>query len=269
VCVQVLIAAVAGLVGLVTGSYAGVPIHRWPAGATLTSPLRSACPACGRPVRLRDHVPVLSWLALRGRCRDCGAPIERRYLVVEIATAVLFVRVAWVWWEHPALLLTLLVFTWALVVATAIDLEHRIIPNRLTLRLPLVLLSLLVIVAAMDDAWGALVRGVITGIAIPLVMFVLSELFRLLRGKPGMGMGDVKLALSIGLVVGYLGGLEIVVFAYGTVISAVVIAIGLMLAGRARLATRIPFGPYLAVGCLLVVLAGDPLTELVRSYLGI
>jgi leader peptidase (prepilin peptidase) / N-methyltransferase len=82
-------------------------------------------------------------------------------------------------------------------------------------------------------------------------------------------MGDVKLAISLGLVVGYLGGLELVVFAYGTILSAVVIALGLMLAGKAKLASRIPFGPYLAIGAMIPVLAGEASTELVRRVLGL
>jgi leader peptidase (prepilin peptidase) / N-methyltransferase len=155
------------------------------------------------------------------------------------------------------------------VVATAIDLEHRIIPNRLTYRLPFVLLPLLVYAAWVDDAWLDLRRGVIAGIAIPLVMFLLSELFRLLRGQSGMGMGDVKLAVSIGLVVGYLGGIELLVFAYGSVIAAVVVAFALILTGRAKLASRIPFGPYLAVGAMLPVLAGPATTDLARGFLGL
>jgi leader peptidase (prepilin peptidase) / N-methyltransferase len=88
-------------------------------------------------------------------------------------------------------------------------------------------------------------------------MLALSELFRLLRGQPGIGMGDIKLAISLGLVIGYLGGLELVVFAYATIISAVVIAIVLLVAGKAKLASRIPFGPYLAVGTMVVILARD------------
>jgi leader peptidase (prepilin peptidase) / N-methyltransferase len=100
-------------------------------------------------------------------------------------------------------------------------------------------------------------------------MLLLSEAFRLLRGQPGIGMGDIKLAVSLGLVVGYLGALEIVVFAYGAIISAVLIAVVLMIVGKARLASRIPFGPYLAIGAMLVILAGDPLTDLVRAWLGL
>jgi leader peptidase (prepilin peptidase) / N-methyltransferase len=259
-------AAVLG--GLLVGSFANVPIHRWPRGGTVSAPKRSACPACGTMIAPRDNVPVVSWLMLKARCRACGEPISVRYTVVELATGLLFGAVAWVWGLH-ALLPALLVFTWSMIVATAIDLEHRIIPNRLTYRLPFVLLPLLVFAAWMDDAWLDLRRGAIAGIAIPLVMFLLSEVFRLLRGQSGMGMGDVKLAVSIGLVVGYLGGMELVVFAYGSVIAAVVIAVGLMLAGKAQLASRIPFGPYLALGAMLPILAGPATTRFVRGFLGL
>jgi leader peptidase (prepilin peptidase) / N-methyltransferase len=254
--------------GLLVGSFANVPIHRWPQGGTVLKPKRSSCPACGEPIRPRDNIPIVSWLLLRGRCRSCGTAIPARYLVVEVLTGVLFAALAWVWGLVP-LLPALLVFTWSAVVATAIDLEHRIIPNRLTLRLPFVLLPLLAVAATLDDAWLDLRRGLIAGIAIPLVMFLLSELFRLLRGQSGMGMGDVKYAISIGLVVGYLGGLHLVVWAYGSIVSAVVIAVGLLLAGKAKMASRIPFGPYLAIGAMLAILAGEPLTAWLRGYLGL
>jgi leader peptidase (prepilin peptidase) / N-methyltransferase len=266
--VDAVVTVTAAILGLVLGSFANVPIQRWPRGGTVTEPKRSACPGCGAVIAARDNIPIVSWIALKGRCRHCVQPIPTRYLVVEAATGALFAGVAWSWGVDP-LLPALLVLTWALVVATAIDLEFRIIPNRLTYRLPLVLLPLVVGAARHDEAWTDLRRALITAIALPAVMLLLSEAFRLLRGQPGIGMGDIKLAVSLGLVVGYLGGLHIVVFAYGAVISAVVIAIVLMLAGRAKLASRIPFGPYLAIGTMLVILAGDVLTDLVARWLGL
>jgi leader peptidase (prepilin peptidase)/N-methyltransferase len=267
--VQVVTTIVAGLVGLVVGSFANVPIHRWPRQQTVSQPKRSACPACGTTIAARDNVPVVSWLVLRGRCRHCGERISARYLVVEVVTAVLFTAVAWVHHDQPALLLTLLIFAWALVVATAIDLGYRIIPNRLTYRLPFVLAVPLVAHAALTDTWGDLRRGVIAAVAIPFGMFLLSELFRLVRGQIGMGMGDVKLAVSLGLVVGELGGFQLVAFGYGTIISAVVIALTLVLLGRAKLASRIPFGPYLAVGALLPVLFPQGSADVVAAVLGL
>jgi leader peptidase (prepilin peptidase) / N-methyltransferase len=253
------------------GSFANVPIYRWPRQQTITEPKRSACPACGTLIAARDNVPVLSWLLLRGRCSECGIAISPRYLVVEVVTAALFAGVAWVWWESPLLLATFLAFAWSMVVATAIDLEHRIIPNRLTYRLPFVLLVPLVVHAlwTADDGWPDLRRALIAAVAIPLGMFLLSELFRLLRGQVGMGMGDVKLATSIGLVVGYVGGFQLVAFAYGTIISAVVIAFSLIALGRAKLASRIPFGPYLAIGAMLPILFPEGSERVVRSILGL
>jgi leader peptidase (prepilin peptidase) / N-methyltransferase len=266
--VTAVVTIAAAILGLVLGSFANVPIHRWPRGETVSEPKRSACPSCSATIRAGDNIQVISWLALRGHCRHCNEPIPLRYLVVEVATGGLFAGVAWIWGFDP-LLPALLALTWALVVATVIDLEFRIIPNRLTYPLPLVLLPLVVGAAWFDGAWTDLRRAVIAAIALPAVMLLLSEGFRLLRGQPGIGMGDIKLAVSLGLVVGYLGGLHIVVFAYGAVISAVVIAIVLMLAGRAKLASRIPFGPYLAIGTMLVIIAGGPLTDLVASWLGL
>jgi leader peptidase (prepilin peptidase) / N-methyltransferase len=266
--VELIAVAFGGLLGLLMGSFANVPIHRWPRGSSVSEPKRSACPGCGEPIRPLDNVPVLSWVALRGRCRGCAEAISVRYPLIEALTGLLFGAVVWGWSLDP-LTPALLVFVWSLVVATVIDLEFRIIPNRLTLRLPFVLLPLLMGAAAIDGAWTDLRRAIIAGIAVPGAMFLLSEAFRLVRGQAGIGMGDIKLAISIGLLVGYLGGLELVVFAYGTIISAVIIAVGLMLAGRAKLASRIPFGPYLAIGALLPVLAGEPLTGMVRNFLGL
>jgi leader peptidase (prepilin peptidase) / N-methyltransferase len=254
--------------GVLLGSFANVPIYRWPRGGTVGEPKRSACPTCGELIRPLDNIPVVSWLRLRGRCRSCDASISVRYFLVEVLMGALFGATAWVW-GLDVLLPALLVLLWSLVVGSIIDLEHRIIPNRLTLRLPFVLVPLLLGAAAVEGAWADLRRAVIAGIAVPGAMFLLSEAFRLLRGQAGIGMGDIKLAISIGLVVGYLGGMELVVFAYGTIISAVLIAVGLMLAGRAKLASRIPFGPYLAIGAMLPVVAGDALTGMVRNFLGL
>jgi leader peptidase (prepilin peptidase) / N-methyltransferase len=265
---QQAITAVAVVFGVALGSFANVPIHRWPLGGTVAEPKRSACPSCRSGISPLDNVPIVSWVMLGGRCRSCDEAISVRYIFVEALVGALFGMTAWVW-GFDALLPALLVLVWSLVVGSIIDLEHRIIPNRLTLRLPLVLLPLLFGAAALDGSWADLRRGLIAGVAVPGLMFLLSEAFRLLRGQAGIGMGDIKLAISIGLVVGYLGGLELVVFAYGTIISAVIIAVGLMLAGRAKLASRIPFGPYLAIGAMLPILAGDALTGLVRGFLGL
>lgn len=263
------VALVAGVLGLVLGSFANVPVHRWPQQRSVTEPRRSACPACGTTLRAADNVPVVSWLVLRGRCRHCGAAISPRYLVVEVVTAVLFAAVGWVYATDLVLLVVMLVFTWSLVVATAIDLEHLIIPNRLTYRLPFVLVALLAVHAWTIGDVAPLRRGVIAGLGLALGMFLLAELFRLLRGQMGMGMGDVKLGVSLGLVVGYLGGIQLVAFGYATIISSVLVAGTLLLLGRAKMASRIPFGPYLALGAAVPVLAPIGSARAVERVLGL
>lgn len=267
--VEAITALFAALVGLVFGSFAGVPIHRWPRGGTVGAPRRSACPACGTTIAARDNVPVLSWLLLRGRCRSCAEPIHWRYPVVEASTALLFAAVVLVHglsWLLPALL----ALAWSLVVATVIDLEHLIIPNRLTYRLPFVLLVLLVPPSVWGPgSWSDLRRGVIAAVVVPAVLEGLAQAYRLVRGRRGFGLGDVKLLVSLGLVCGYLGVFEVVVMLYGAIITAVFVAVPLIATGRARLASRIPFGPYLAIGAMVAVLAGDALGRVLLPALGL
>jgi leader peptidase (prepilin peptidase) / N-methyltransferase len=267
--VDVLLTVLVTVLGLLLGSFANVPIHRWPRGGTVATPRQSRCWSCERSIAPYDNVPVVSWLVLRGRCRHCDAAISPRYPAVEALTGVSFLAVALVHgftWLLPALL----AFVWVLVVASAVDLEHRIIPNRLTYPAPAVLSVLLLGAAAFGStAWADLRRGFVAAVLVPASMLLVSELYRLLRGRVGVGMGDVKLAVSIGLVVGTLGGWHLVIFAYGSVIAAVFGSGLLLAAGRARLASRIPFGPYLAMGALLAVLAGEYLTPILESFLGL
>lgn len=263
-----MVIVIAVVLGLAAGSFANVPIQRWPRGSSVTVPARSQCPDCGRVLRWSENVPVVSWLVQRGRCRGCGTRIRVRYLLVEGVTGALFGGVVAVHWPDPVVG-ALLVFAWGLVVASAIDLEHRIIPDRLTLRLPTILAVLLVPVGLLADDTDALVRAGVGALLVPGVMLLLSEVFRRLRGQAGIGMGDVKLGLSLGMVVGYLGGLHLAVFAYASVIAAVVVALVLMALGRVRMASRIPFGPYLAFGALVVVLFGDVTTGFLTQLLGL
>ncbi len=224
------IATVCGLLGLLCGWFATAAIHRWPREA----------------VRKDRRVDTL----------------------VQLLVAVVWALTAFVHgpvWELPALLAV----GWGVVVATVVDLELRIIPNKLTYRLAPTVLLLLVGAAALDGAWSDLRRAIVAGLALPGGMLLLSEAFRLMRGQPGMGMGDVKLAVSLGLALGYLGGWEVVIAVYASVIAAVMVAFGLILAGRAGFASRIPFGPYLAGGTLVAVLGGGPLSGALRGWLGL
>ena len=247
------IAACARL-GLLLGSFANVVIARVPDGRSIVRP-GSACPACGGAIAPRDNVPVLSWLALRGRCRACGAAISARYPLIEAACALLFAAVGWrigLDWALPAFLL----FAWLLLVVAVIDLDTRRIPNRLTYPLTPALLALLVAAALLDRAPGGALRALLGGLAAFALLLALA-----LINPRGMGMGDVKLAGFIGLGLGYLGwghlwlGLFLGFFG-GGVIAALLLGL--------RLRTRkdhIPFGPWLAIGALAALLAGRPIID--------
>lgn len=193
---------------------------------------------------------------------------SNRLVVATIAVVVLlFGLVAWQRDEGWATV-GLLALTWGLVVGTVIDLRRRILPNRLTFKLP-VLVGLPIVVAAIDtEAWADLRRAALAGVLLPLGLFLFSEAFRLFRGQSGMGLGDVKLAISLGIGLGWLGGWELAVFGYVAVIASVVVVLGLMAARRVKLASRIPFGPYLAVGALFVLVAGDPVVRWVADGMG-
>ena len=213
----------------------------------------SHCPSCETPIKPYDNIPVLSWLLLRGRCRSCSEPISARYPIVEAATAVLFAAVVAVHHADTAALVLGLVLVAFLVPIALIDLDHRIIPNRLTL--PAAVLA--VVLGTALDPGGELER-LIAGAAAATVL----GLPALLR-PTGMGMGDAKLVGVIGL---YLGAAVapafLVAFVVGTVVGIAIIARKGLVVGRK---TPVPFGPFLALGALVGMLAGN---ELVNAYLG-
>lgn len=249
-----MVIAACAVLGLLLGSFANVVIARVPDGSSVVRP-GSACPACDAPIAPRDNVPVVSWLLLRGRCRTCGAAISTQYPLVEVTCAVVFAAIGWrigLDWALPAFLL----FGWLLVVLAVIDMQTRRIPNRLTYPLTPALLVLLVAAALLEGTPGSAMRAVICG----LVAFALLLVLALINPR-GMGMGDVKLAGFIGLGLGYLGwghlwvGLFLGFFG-GGVIAALLLAL--------RLRTRkdhIPFGPWLAIGALVALLAGRPIID--------
>jgi len=245
---MIAVSAFSALMGLLVGSFLNVVAHRLPRGGSLVTP-RSACPQCGTPVRPYDNVPVLSWLVLRGRCRDCSAPISSRYPLVEAGTAALWVLVAVVHHDDtPRLVLGLTLVT-LLVPMALIDLEHRIIPNRLTGPAAMLAIAL---GTALDPSGevGRLIAGAAAG-----GVFLAAALLH----PGGMGMGDVKLAGVLGLFLGAAVAPALVVaLVTGVVVGAAVIARVGVTAGRK---TAVPFGPFLALGGLVAVLAGEPIVD--------
>jgi leader peptidase (prepilin peptidase)/N-methyltransferase len=234
--------------GLLLGSFLNVVVHRLPLRASLVSP-GSACPACGQAVRPWHNVPVLSWLLLRGRCHDCAAPISVRYPLVELMTGVLLAAVAAVHLGDTPQLVLGVVLVGFLVPMALIDLDHRIIPNRLTAPAALAAVAL---GTALDPSGEP--ERLIAGVA--GAGFLLAAALV----KPGgMGMGDVKLAGVLGLFLGAPVAVALMVgLLSGTVAGAVVMARLGVAAGRKA---TVPFGPFLALGGVVAVLAGAPLMD--------
>lgn len=256
------LAALAGLLGLVVGSFLNVVVHRVPAGRSVVRP-RSACPACGHEVRTRDNVPVVSWLVLRGHCRDCGAPISARYPLVELGTGVLFAATFLVLEARGQLaVLPAALFLAAISIAlAAIDLDTRRLPNAIVLPSYPVLAVLLVLASVLAGDWWALARAGIGGAALWLLYFLVMV------AKPGgMGFGDVKLAGLLGGVLGWFGWGSLVVGAFAAFLVGGLFSVVLMLAGRAGRKSAIPFGPWMLLGAWIGIFVGEPLWG---AYLGI
>jgi leader peptidase (prepilin peptidase) / N-methyltransferase len=241
--------------GLGVGSFMTVAVSRIPKGESVVRP-RSRCPACGAEIGARDNVPVLSWLLLRGKCRRCGERISVEYPLLEVATAGLVVGAA-IRYTNPwqAVLVGGLL---ALMPAIAlIDLRHRIIPNRLIYP-SLILFPIVIVLAWLIGDAADPIRAVVGLLLYGGFLFVVAVASR------GMGMGDVKLVALIGLVLGSLG-LRFVGVAAGAAIALGGLGGLIALAmGRGR-KSKIPFGPYLAVGAVVAGLWGE---ELASWYIG-
>lgn len=234
--------------GLVVGSFLNVVIVRVPRGESVAAG-RSRCPECSAPVRARDNVPVVSWLVLRGRCRDCGAPISARYPLVEALTAVLYVAIVAVHADDTAPLVLGLVLTTFLIPIAFIDLDVQRIPNALTL--PAAVLAV-VLGTALDP--GGEVERLIAGAAAALFLGIPAFI-----NPRGMGMGDAKLTGVMGLYLGAEVAPAILIGLLAGVVASVVIVARVGM-GEAR-RTRIPFGPFLALGGVTAVLVGAPIID--------
>ena len=250
------------LVGLLIGSFLNVVVWRVPRGESVASP-PSACPRCGTGIRPRDNVPVLSWLLLRGRCRDCGEPISPRYPLVEVATAVLFAVMALrfgVDWVLPAYL-----YLAAVGLALAlIDLDCKRLPDVLTLPSYPVGALLLGAAAVLGSDSGSLVKAVLGGAAMFAVYFALCFAY-----PAGMGFGDVKLAGVLGLYTGWLGwGAWAVGLFLGFFLGGI-FGIALVLAKKGGRKTAVPFGPFMLLGALIAVLVGPEIADAYADLSGL
>ena len=237
----------AGVAGLLVGSFLNVVAYRLPLRESLVHP-RSRCPECGEPVRPYDNVPVLSWLILRGRCRFCSTSISPQYPLVEATTAALYVAVAFTADDALHAALGLLLVT-ALVPITLIDLEHRLIPNRITAAAAV---AAVVTILVFDP--GFIVEAAVAAAAAGGCFLLVAII-----SPRGMGMGDVKLVAMLGLYLGRaIAPAIFIALVAGVVIGAAVIARVGMTEGRK---TAVPFGPFLALGGLIAFFVGDAIVD--------
>jgi leader peptidase (prepilin peptidase)/N-methyltransferase len=244
--------------GLVIGSFLNVVAYRVPAGLSVSRP-RSACPGCAQPIGSRDNIPVVSWLMLRGRCRHCATNISARYPAVESLTAVLFilaaVRLGW----SPSLP-AVLVFFGGLVALGAIDLEHYLLPRKIVYPTGILAGTALLGAAAGTGQWHRLVAAAICGVAAFAVFFAIN-----FANPRWLGFGDVRLMAVIGLVLGWFGPITLLVGLLMANAAGLIVIVGLMAAGRAQRDTPVPYGVFLAVGAILAVLFGSPLSTLLTT----
>ncbi|MFC4702493.1 MULTISPECIES: prepilin peptidase [Paraburkholderia] len=272
------------VVGLVVGSFLNVVVHRlpimleraWRADAaeafghasTSDEPCtdsnpndglptrynlwlpRSACPHCGHVLRAWENIPVLSWLALRGRCSQCGTRVSLRYPLIELAGAAC-AAAALLAFGPTGKALAAFALCASLIATSAIDLEHQLLPDAITL--PLIWAGLLVNLAGTFADLHAAVIGAMAGY---LALWCVYWLFRLLRGIEGMGHGDFKLLAALGAWLGWAALPQIVVIA---AVTGAVVGLAATLSGRMRFEEPLPFGPYLAVGALVTLFVGTPL----------
>jgi leader peptidase (prepilin peptidase)/N-methyltransferase len=240
--------ALAGLFGLIIGSFLNVVIYRLPRGQSLVSP-PSTCPRCDTRIRPIDNIPVLSWLLLRGRCHKCGAPISIQYPIVELVTGLLFALVAWATPAGPLLAARLLLVV-ILVVLFGIDLHHQILPNVITL--PGIAIGFLFSLAG-PPGWMDSLIGMALGGGI---LYAIAAAYYAVRREEGLGMGDVKMLAMIGAFLGWKAVLVTLILSSfaGAIVGIAIIA---MTRGNMRLA--LPFGTFLSLGALAAMLVGEPL----------
>ena len=232
--------------GLIVGSFLNVCIYRLPLKQSIVWPA-SRCTSCQRLLSWYENVPVLAWVALGGRCRTCRARVSAMYPIVELVTGALFVG-AYLLYGATPLMFVRTAFGCAMIVLFVIDLQHRILPNVITVTgIPIgFALSLF-----LPPGWRESLLGLVLGGG---VLWVIGEAYYRLRGIDGLGMGDVKMLAMIGAFLGWRLTLVTLIFASfsGALAGAAVLA-----TGRGGMKAALPFGTFLAVGALVAAVAGD------------
>ena len=237
------------ILGSIWGSFSNVCIHRLPDNKGVARG-RSYCPSCKKQIRWYDNIPIFSYVLLKAKCRDCSAKINVKYLLVELICALSFV---WFFYLFGLSLTTLLFFILSIffIIIFFIDLKHFIIPNELTF--PLMAIGLF---KSFDPnlnqyLFPNFLNSVIGGVAGYLIIWMIIFIYKRLRNKEGMGLGDAKLLSAIGF---WFGWISIPFILFFSSFIALVLAIPSLINKSKNLSSQIPFGPYLILGCILYLL---------------
>jgi len=246
--------------GLVLGSFLNVVIYRLPRKESVAWP-GSHCTSCNRALSWYENIPVVSWTVLRGRCRTCGSQISMQYPIVEAVTGALFLGGYYAFGLTPLLSVRLL-FGCAMIVLFAIDLEHQILPNEITL--PGIAVGFVSSIF-LPPGWTSSLIGLLVGGLFP---FLIAEVYARVRGREGMGMGDFKMLAMVGAFLGWpIVWLTLIL----SCLLGIVIGGGALMISKRGLATRIPFGTFIAVAALICAFAEGPVLRLyeqaLRAYL--
>jgi leader peptidase (prepilin peptidase) / N-methyltransferase len=247
---------IAGMMGLIVGSFLNVVIYRLPLGQSLATP-PSRCRNCGYTLRWFDNIPVFSWLFLGGRCRQCGAGVSMQYPAVEVITSVLFMLVILLTPPGP-LIASRLLLVCILIALFGIDLEHQILPNVITL--PGIVIGVAFSLIA-PPGWKEALIGVLIGGG---ALYAIAWGYYLWRREEGMGMGDVKMLAMIGAFLGWKAVLVTLVLS--SFVGAFV-GLGMMAAQRTTMKYALPFGTFLALGAVVAMFAGEPLVAWYAGFL--
>lgn len=246
-----LITAYIFFVGCCVGSFLNVCIYRIPNGLSIVRP-KSACPACQTPIRWYDNIPIIGYLMLMGRCRSCKAPIAIRYPMVELLTGG-FAVALWVRYGLDLQTLVYFIFVAALLVVTFIDIDHRIIPD--VISLPGIPIGFVASFALTQPNWTGSLLGIVIGGG---SLLSIAWGYQLLTGKDGMGGGDIKLLAMIGAFIGWKGVLFTIM---ASSFIGTLAGLAAMLKAQKGLKMALPFGPFLAIGAMLYLFFGPQLIE--------
>ncbi len=261
---------------MLIGSFLNVVIYRVPLKKSIVSP-PSACGTCGHVVRRRDNIPVLSWLILRGRCRDCKAKISVRYPLVELGGAVFFVIVA-LWFVPPIFaaattrifvgdIIELVGFLYLGAISLAlalIDIDTKTLPNSIVYPAYAVGAAFLGSAGVLQENYGALLLAIIGAVALGLLYFIL---YFFIPG--GMGFGDVKLAGVLGLFLGFLGLPQLIVGSFAAFITGGLFSVILLVSQRGKRKSKIPFGPWMLLGAWIGILVGPQVATWYLTLFGL